>query len=251
MSARNAPRGIAATRSVAGRKHGRAALTTVAVLVVALGAVVGPRPGSAFAGPIPVAGPGASETGITGVAPEDVQLGTPVDGVDRWATASIYELAPQAPPNRGRSNQCVTVTGSQLLVNGSRAYVSECRGQGYQIWRMEPTNVTGLYRIRSLQERTMCLDADNRDGLPLGAAIQIWQCIAGGGQTNQYWWVVALAAFGPVELVSNFNGRCFDIDNRRLLANGSVAQQWNCLGRGQYNQWFTPIRFSTGQPGPL
>jgi len=217
------------------RRRGRAALVVLAVLAAAGGVAAASSP--AAAGTVQV------DSWITGVTPDEVRIGTVVDGVDRWQSAPDHKLAPLFPNGMHRSDQCITVNEIGLHLNGTRAHVWGCQQAGHQLWRMEPTNVTGLYRIRPGLSRSTCLDADNRDGGPNGAAVQLWQCFAGGGQTNQYWWVVTAGPgfMPPVQLVSNFNGRCLDIDNRRLLANGSVAQLWDCLGQAQYNQWFVSL----------
>ena len=48
----------------------------------------------------------------------------------------------------------------------------------------------------------------------------------------------AKAALGPYQLRSSFNSRCLDADTNTIGGNGTKVQLWDCLGGGQYNQYW-------------
>jgi hypothetical protein len=116
-------------------------------------------------------------------------------------------------------------------------------------WRFEPTRVKGLYRIHV---GAKCVDADNSNGLENGARIQMWECL-GGGQHNQYWWMVdsgieiirsdgSRRKENSINMVSNANGRCLSIDNSRDLEPYSQAVLLDC--QNDQGQRFSPFIWS-------
>jgi hypothetical protein len=145
------------------------------------------------------------------VTPDRVRLGTVVGDTDRVAESASITIDLLNLAGRAERQHCLDAEMRKITRDGGVVQVKRCIAGpifGSQDWRFEPTEVSGLYRIRIGGER--CLDADNRFGLRNGDKIQIFQC-RGGAQTNQHWWLVESRLGGPFQLVSNANGRCMSI----------------------------------------
>ena len=94
----------------------------------------------------------------------------------------------------------------------------------------------GPYQLRS-SFNSRCLDADTNTIGGNGTKVQLWDCY-GAGQLNQYWYFETTGTTGLYRIRSRYNSRCLDADSNTIGDDGTKVQLWDCLGGGQYNQYW-------------
>jgi ricin-type beta-trefoil lectin protein/putative metal-binding protein len=82
-----------------------------------------------------------------------------------------------------------------------------------------------------------CLDVTGGPGaIANGTGIQQWDCL-GPGQSNQMWNFKPSGDGSTYTVTALNSGRCLDVrGGTGALSNGTLVQQWDCLGYAQANQ---------------
>jgi len=98
------------------------------------------------------------------------------------------------------------------------------------------TALYGPFNVRA-QNSNKCLDIAGGPGATGdGAPAIIWDCY-GPAQTNQQWYFQDTGDTFVYTLIARHSGRCLDIaGGTGAVYNGTIAQQWGCLGYYQTNQ---------------
>ncbi|MBV7329321.1 RICIN domain-containing protein [Chloroflexi bacterium TSY] len=91
-----------------------------------------------------------------------------------------------------------------------------------------------------------CLDVDvsnsDTNGMSNGTLVQQWDCL-GQDQNNQLWSLISVGDY--FQIVAKHSEKCLDVDvsdsDTNGMSNGTLVQQWDCLGQDQENQLWSLI----------